>query len=154
MKILIAAVGKVRRSAESELITHYLKLTRWDITLRELPDAPAGLPPARRKAQEAEKLRALLGGQSRLVALDARGSQLSSPRFCTLITDAQQSGCRQLVFAIGGQDGLDDALLSDAHARIAFGAATWPHMLARVMLCEQLYRAYTISIGHPYHTGH
>lgn len=154
MDIILAAVGRAKRSAESELVAHYLKLTRWNVTLKELPDAPSGLPPAQRKAREAEQFRALLTTQSRLIALDAGGDALNSVQFSKLISKAQDAAVKRLVFAIGGQDGLDEAVLKDASAHVAFGAITLPHMLARVVLAEQLYRAYTISIGHPYHTGH
>lgn len=154
MDIIIAAVGKAKRSAESDLIAHYLKLNRWNVALKELPDAPSGLPPAQRKAREAEQFRTLLGPGSRLIAMDSGSDQPDSRQFAQLVAKAQDAAVKRLVFAIGGQDGLDETLLNEAHARIAFGKVTWPHLLARVMLAEQLYRAYSISIGHPYHGGH
>lgn len=154
MKIIIATVGKAKKTAEAELVARYLKQTRWDVTLKEIPDAPASLPSAERKQWEAEKITALLDRDTYLVALDMAGEQLTSPQFAQVIADAQRRYAKRLLFAIGGQDGLDTSLLSHAIRIIAFGKATWPHQLVRALLAEQLYRAYTLSIGHPYHSGH
>ena len=154
MQFTIAAVGKAKKKAEAELTAHYLKQTRWDITVKEIPDAPSNLSPDARRTREATAIAALLGPGTRLIAFDSTGKQVTSPEFAALIQDAQQHAIKHAVFAIGGQDGLDPALLKRAHATIAFGAVTWPHQLLRAMLAEQLYRAYTITIGHPYHLGH
>ena len=154
MKIIIAAVGKIGRGAEAELTAEYLKKTRWDIRVVPIADAASTLPPALRKQKEAASILALAKENSRLIALDSHGSQLTSPEFTTLITDAQRDSIKQLIFASGGQDGLDPVLISRAHRVVAFGKATWPHKLVRAMLAEQLYRAYTMTIGHPYHGGH
>lgn len=136
------------------MVARYLKQTRWDVTLKELPDAPASLPSAERKAWEAQKIEAILDQDTRLVALDGMGEQLTSPQFAQVITAAQNQYVKRLVFAIGGQDGLDTQLLSKAARVVAFGKATWPHQLVRALLAEQIYRSYTLSIGHPYHSGH
>lgn len=154
MQIIIAAVGRARHKPEAELIAHYLKQTRWDIRIHEIADAPANLATAARRAREAEGILKLLTPAHRLFAMDATGKSVSSEQFARLIQNAQQQAVKQAVFAIGGQDGLDPALIARAQQVLAFGAATWPHQLLRAMLAEQLYRAYTITIGHPYHTGH
>lgn len=154
MKITIAAVGRAKHKPEAELIAHYLKLTRWDISIKEIPDAPSNLSADARKAREAEAIRKLLGPNDRLFAMDSTGKSLTTEAFTKLIQDGQKNAIKHAVFAVGGQDGLDASLIKQAHAVIAFGAATWPHQLLRAMLAEQLYRAYTITIGHPYHTGH
>lgn len=154
MHITLAAVGRAKHKPEAELIAHYLKQTRWDITIKEIADAPSNLSAEARRTREGEAIRALLTPQSRLFAMDSRGKSLPSEAFAGLLQTAQRDAVKQVVFAIGGQDGLDPALLKSAHATLAFGAATWPHQLLRAMLVEQLYRAYTITIGHPYHTGH
>lgn len=154
MQLIIAAVGKAKRKAEAELVAHYLKQTRWNISIKEIADAPGNLSPEARQTREALAIEALLGPGSRLIVLDSTGKQCTSVQFAEVIQNAQQHAVKQLIFAIGGQDGLAPALMAKAHARIAFGAATWPHQLLRAMLAEQLYRAYTITIGHPYHTGH
>lgn len=154
MHITIAAVGKAKHKPEAELIAHYLKQTRWDITIKEIPDAPSNLSADSRRGREAEAIGKLITPQSRLFVMDSTGKSLTSPQFAALIQQAQQQAIKHVVFAIGGQDGLDASLIARAHTTLAFGAATWPHQLLRAMLCEQLYRAYTITIGHPYHTGH
>lgn len=154
MQIIIAAVGKAKRKAEAELVTHYLKQTRWDVVVKEIPDAPSNISADARRAREATAFDALLGAGSRLIAMDSTGKSLTSPAFAALIQNAQEASIKTLVLAIGGQDGLDPALLKRAHSTVAFGAATWPHQLLRAMLAEQVYRAYTITIGHPYHLGH
>jgi len=78
MKIIIATVGKAKKSAEAEMVARYLKQTRWDITLKEIPDAPASLPSGERKLWEAKKIEALLDADTRLIALDGMGEQLTS----------------------------------------------------------------------------
>ena len=154
MQIVIAAVGKAKRKAEAELTAHYLKQTRWDIAIKEIPDAPTNLSAPTRRTREAAAFEALLTTGSRLIALDSTGTSFTSPQFANVIQQAQTHVIKQLVFAIGGQDGLDPTLLARASTIVAFGAATWPHQLLRAMLAEQIYRAYTIAIGHPYHLGH
>lgn len=154
MQIIVAAVGKAKHKPEAELIAHYLKQTRWDISIKEIADAPSNLSAEARRAKEAEGFRKLLTPTSRLFVMDSTGKSLTSEAFAKLIQDAQRNAVKHIVFAIGGQDGLDATLIKQAHAVIAFGAATWPHQLLRAMLMEQLYRAYTITIGHPYHVGH
>lgn len=154
MHIIIAAVGRAKHKPEAELIAHYLKQTRWDITIKEIPDAPSNLSADARRVREAEGFQKLLTPQSRLFVMDSTGKSLTSVAFAKLIQDAQKNAIKHAVFAIGGQDGLDAVLIKKAHSVIAFGAATWPHQLLRAMLMEQIYRAYTITIGHPYHVGH
>jgi 23S rRNA (pseudouridine1915-N3)-methyltransferase len=154
MQITVAAVGRARHKPEAELIAHYLKATRWDISIKEIPDAPSNMAPDARRAREAEAIRKLLTPQTRLFAMDSRGDNVTSEGLAKLITTAQKNAIKHAMFAIGGQDGLDTSLLKHAHATLAFGAATWPHQLLRAMLMEQLYRAYTITVGHPYHLGH
>jgi 23S rRNA (pseudouridine1915-N3)-methyltransferase len=154
MHITVAAVGRAKHKPEAELIAHYLKQTRWDITIKEIPDAPSNLSADARRAREAEAIGKFLTPTSRNFVMDSTGKSLTSEAFVKLIQDAQKNAVKHAVFVIGGQDGLDPALIARAHGVIAFGAATWPHQLLRAMLMEQLYRAYTITIGHPYHTGH
>ena len=154
MQITVAAVGKAKHKPEAELIAHYLKTTRWDIAIKEIPDAPENLSADARRAKEADGFRKLLTPQTLLVAMDSTGKSLTSPELAKLIQSAQKNAIKHAMFAIGGQDGLDAALVQQARHVIAFGAATWPHQLLRAMLMEQLYRAYTITIGHPYHLGH
>lgn len=154
MHITIAAVGKMKRGAAAELVAEYVKRNRWTLRVVEIPDAPSNLSTDARRAREAKAMLALVGEGDLLIALDSTGKNLSSPELAALIQQAQTNAVKHVMFAIGGQDGLDDAVLKKAKHTLAFGAVTWPHQLLRVMLAEQLYRAYTITAGHPYHGGH
>ncbi len=156
MRIHILAVGRLRAGPEASLVADYL--TRFDRSGR-----PLGLGPARvvevedrrggGPAAEAALLAAALPDGAVLAVLDERGDRLDSPGFAALLRRTADSGQRDLAFAIGGADGLDPALRDKARIRLSFGAMVWPHMLARVMLAEQLYRAASILAGSPYHRG-
>jgi 23S rRNA (pseudouridine1915-N3)-methyltransferase len=156
LRVTILAVGRLRAGPEAELVTDYL--ARFDRTGR-----PLGLGPARvvevedrrggGPAAEAELLAAALPKGARLAALDQRGRGLDSPGFAQLLRRAADGGARDLAFAIGGADGLDPAFRAGADHVISLGAMVWPHLLVRVMLAEQLYRATSILAGTPYHRG-
>lgn len=102
------------------------------------------------KAAEAEVLKLHLEG-AHVIACDERGQARASRAFAAEIGRLRDDGARRLVFMIGGADGLDPALVAQAHGKLAFGPQTWPHALARAMLAEQIYRAVTILAGGPYH---
>lgn len=156
MRIHILAIGRLRGGPESQLIEDYL--ARFDRTGRAL-----GLGPARileledRKGGGSEAEGALIAGAlprgATLVALDERGQTMSSPDFAALLNRWAETGARDLAFAIGGADGLSPAIRDRADYLLSFGHMVWPHMLARVMLSEQLYRAASILAGGPYHRG-
>ena len=118
-------------------------------------EAPKALSGAVRQAREAELLARALPDGARVVVLDEGGDQLTSRALAGLIQREQGSGTPALALVIGGADGFDDRFRAEVRPRlaatVAFGRATWPHMLARLMLAEQLYRATTILSGHPYH---
>ena len=143
MRIIIVAAGKLKSGPEHELFQRYLRMTRWPIDLVEIDD---------RKAGAADRMRRAIPEAAVVVALDARGEQVSSETLAKKIA-AWRDQDRDVVFLIGGADGLDPALRGAADATIAFGAVTWPHLLARALLAEQMYRAYSILTGHPYHRG-
>jgi 23S rRNA (pseudouridine1915-N3)-methyltransferase len=109
------------------------------------------LPAAELKAREAELILAALPRGSRLVALDERGAGWSSVELANRLRDWRDAGTGAVSFAIGGADGLGSAVISRADAVLSLGKMTWPHLLARGMLLEQLYRAQQILAGHPYH---
>lgn len=158
MRIAILAVGRARAGPELTLADAYLK--RFDQTGRGLSLGPAQLheiPESRlkgapeRKAREGEALLAKLPERATAIALDEGGKALTSTGFADLLAKERDAGAPALAFLIGGADGHDAAVLARAKHRLAFGPATWPHMLVRVLLAEQLYRAATILAGHPYH---
>ena len=154
MKLHVAAVGRLRKGPELELFSDYR-------TRIAKSGKPLGLGPLEvsevdgRKAQgppaEAAALEPLIPQSAYVVALDERGSTLSSPQLADLLSRQRDSGQPSMAFVIGGADGLDPAFRDRADMRLSFGAMVWPHMLVRVMLAEQLYRAVSIVAGTPYH---
>ena len=110
-------------------------------------------PAAAMKAREAALILAALPVRARLIALDERGSMWSSRDFAERLAAWRDQGVAELAFAIGGSDGLDAEILERAEETLSLGPMTWPHLLVRSLLLEQLYRAQQILIGHPYHRG-
>ncbi|AEI92115.1 23S rRNA (pseudouridine(1915)-N(3))-methyltransferase RlmH [Roseobacter litoralis] len=154
MRIHIIAVGRLRAGPEKDLIDDYL--TRFARSGR-----PLGLGPARivevedRKnggmSNEAVLLRRALPDGALIAVLDERGRVESSPDFAGRLGGWRDQGRGDLAFVIGGADGIDPALRAEADFALSFGKMVWPHMLVRVMLAEQLYRAASILAGAPYH---
>lgn len=138
MRLHIIARGKIGRSPESELVNRYLARISWDVKMTELPDSGGMPPPAKDQP-------------TRTIMLDEKGQQMTSAQFARLLSRWRDDGVREARFLIGGADGFDDTARAAADMLIAFGAATWPHMMARAMLAEQLYRAVSIVANHPYH---
>lgn len=136
MKLHIIAYGKAGRGPEAELVERYLKRITWPTFVTELSDratapaAPAG---------------------ARSILLDERGAAFSSQAFAARLGKFRDEGTRELRFLIGAADGHSQQQRDEADLLLAFGPATWPHLLARAMLAEQLYRAFAILTGHPYH---
>ena len=154
MRIHLCVVGRLRAGPENDLVTDYL--TRFDRSGRAL-----GLSPARvvevedkkggGKRAEATLLRNALPEGAAICALDERGRVMSSPDFAGMLAGKRDQGRADLAFVIGGADGIDPGLVSEADLVLSLGAMVWPHMLVRVMLAEQLYRAASILAGSPYH---
>jgi 23S rRNA (pseudouridine1915-N3)-methyltransferase len=158
MRVTIVAAGRARGTPEDALVGEYAK---------RLTASPAGIGPlecreieakpkdkadaAARKRAEAEKLLAQVPDGAFLVALDPRGKALSTEEFAAKLAGWRDDGNGDVAFAIGGADGLDATLLAQARFRLSLGAMTWPHLLARAMLAEQLWRAASLMAGHPYH---
>lgn len=137
MLLHVIARGKIGRSPEAELVARYEKRLGAAVRFTELPDHGGRLPEAH--------------GQTRVVLLDERGQNLSSEEFAAVLGRWRDDAVREVRFMIGAADGHDASLRAEADLLIAFGKATWPHLLARAMLAEQLYRATSILAGHPYH---
>ncbi len=137
MLLHIIARGKIARSPEAELVDRYARRITWPFRHTELPETggrvPEPLTPVRR------------------VLLDERGHNLSSEDFAARLGRWRDEGVREARFLIGAADGHGDAARGEADLLIAFGAMTWPHLLARALLAEQLWRATSILAGHPYH---
>ncbi len=148
MKIRIAWIGKTKEPAIASLTEEYLeRISRYaqvePCALRDESDllAKFGASPKNKS-------------KSTLVLMDSRGRELSSEQFAGFLRDYQDRNPLPLVFAIGGADGFSAATRSSAQHTISLGKMTLPHELARVVLLEQIYRAFTILTGHPYHSGH
>ncbi len=154
MRVQICAVGRLRKGPERELYDDYL--TRFDRTGRALALGPAQLIEVEDKkgggmAAEAMLLRRAIPDGALVCTLDERGKLMSSPDFAAQIGTWRDQGRQDLTFVIGGADGIDPDLRAQADASLSFGKMVWPHMLVRVMLAEQLYRAGSILAGGPYH---
>jgi 23S rRNA (pseudouridine1915-N3)-methyltransferase len=158
MRIAIASIGRLKAGPERELVARYadrFEAVGRGIALGPLSILEAAESQARRDAdrrgEEAAALRAARPDGALAVALDERGADLDSAAFAAMLREARDGGRRDVAFVIGGPDGLDPAMRSACARVIRFGAMTLPHQLARVVLCEQLYRAATLIAGHPYH---
>ena len=137
MLLHIVARGKIGRSPEAELVDRYLKRIVWPVKLTELPDKGGNVPP--------------LPASGVTIVLDERGQAISSMELAKKLEAWRDGGKREARFLIGAADGHSDAQRADAHLLLSFGKATWPHLLARAMLAEQLFRATSILANHPYH---
>jgi 23S rRNA (pseudouridine1915-N3)-methyltransferase len=160
MRVVVIAIGRLKQGPERELAERYRerfedigrKLGFRGLEIREIPESRAR-DPAARIAEEAAAISAAIPEGSALVALDERGDNLDSARFARHLGNWRDDQLASTIFAIGGADGLSPELRRKAKLRVAFGSATWPHQMVRVMLLEQIYRAVTILSGHPYHRG-
>tara|TARA_B100000678_G_C18049979_1_gene438265 strand:+ start:94 stop:516 length:423 start_codon:yes stop_codon:yes gene_type:complete len=137
MLLHIIARGKIARSPEADLVERYVSRIAWDTKLTELPETGGRIPPAKEPV--------------RTVALDEKGRDLTSEELAKILGDWRDGGIREARFLIGAADGHSEDQRAQADLLLAFGKATWPHLMARAMLAEQLYRATSILAGHPYH---
>jgi 23S rRNA (pseudouridine1915-N3)-methyltransferase len=150
----LVAVGRLRAGPERDLVADYFQ--RFDRTGRPLGLGPVLEHEVEDKknlgpAAEAELLARAVPAGAFLVTLDERGRLMSSPEFASQLARWRDAGRQDVAFVIGGADGIDPALRARADASVSFGLMVWPHMMVRVMLAEQLYRAATILSGGPYH---
>jgi 23S rRNA (pseudouridine1915-N3)-methyltransferase len=142
------AIGRSRPGPEADLYARYATRLRPRLELTELPEGTGA--PVEIKRREAAALLAALANDAFVVALDLGGRAPTSEALAALLTGWADAG-RKLAFVIGGAEGLDAAVLARAGHVLSLGPLTWPHMLVRVLLAEQLYRAQAIAMGHPYH---
>ena len=149
MRFHIIAVGRLRRGVEGDLFEHFQGRIRWPLDIHEIDDRKSGTNG--RKAREGKLILAAIPDGAIVTAMDERGRDLGSEDLAARIGDWRDSGIRDVAFVIGGADGLAEDVRRRADLVLAFGRATWPHLLVRGMLAEQLYRAQQILSGHPYH---
>ena len=137
MLLHIVARGRIGRSPEAELVDRYMERIAWPTRVTELPDSGGKLPPAPPRTMT--------------VVLDEKGQALGSSAVAERLGRWRDDGVRETRFLLGAADGFDDAARDGADLLLSFGRATWPHLLARAMLAEQLFRATSILANHPYH---
>ena len=158
MRLLILAAGHARGTPEGSLTDDYVgrakafgnrlgfsSVTVEEVAISKLREAKS------RMAEEGERLAARIPPAAQVVFLDARGKGMTSEAFAEMLAAMRDAGARDLVFLIGGPDGLDPGSSVKSSRSLAFGTQTWPHLLVRAMLAEQIYRAFTILGAHPYH---
>ena len=139
----VIAVGRMRKGPLLDLCHEYAARMRWALAVHEIDV---------KKAQDEENLvLEKIDPQAYVFVLDERGKSVSSPQFSQLIAEKTAQGRSRFQFVIGGADGHSESVRQQADCLLSFGSQTWPHMLARVMLLEQIYRAQQIIAGHPYH---
>ena len=158
MRIVVAAVGRLKKGPETELSERYRKravqtgrqLGLRDIDIIEIRESRAA-DASKRMLEESIALATVIPKDAAVVLLDPRGQNVDSAGLASHIATWRANGRPAIVFLIGGADGLAATVCEKAELRLSFGTVTWPHQLVRVMLLEQLYRATTILTGHPYH---
>ncbi len=160
MRLLIAAVGRLKQGPERELAERYRKraeqaggrLGLREFEIVEVRESRAD-DAVRRMLEESIALATIIPEKAAVVVLDATGENLDSAAFAAQLKLWREEGRPATVYPIGGADGLAASLTERADLCVAFGKATWPHQLVRILLLEQIYRAITILTGHPYHRG-
>ncbi len=158
MKIHIGAIGRLKKGPEQTLADQYFERIEKTgrqagitaLKIAEYPESTAASADLR-KADEAARLLASCPSNATILVLDEHGKDQTSAAFAQTIARFRDDGKQDLAFLIGGPDGHDHQLLKNCHVKIALGARTWPHRLVRIMLAEQIYRAVTIMLNHPYH---
>ncbi len=149
LKVDIICIGRVKKGPHAELIEYYKKRTSWNLNIYEFESKQND--PKKCQQEEGEKILKQLDNNAIIVALDERGDGLKSLDFAQTIQNFMNNGENHIQFIIGGSDGLTEEVRNQANILLSFGQQTWPHVLARVMLLEQVYRAQQILAGHPYH---
>ena len=158
MRVILLAVGRMKKGPETELVARYLKRAEQAgrqiglrgvevIEIKESRASDAG----KRMIEESIALANLIPDGAVAIMLDETGESFASAAFADHVRKWRDAGVPAAVFIIGGPDGLSANLRDKARLKLAFGAATWPHQMVRIMLLEQIYRAITILSGHPYH---
>ena len=150
MKLILLCVGALKAGSEQDLLEQYRTRLSWPFEMREVICRKSGLP-EQVKSWEGDLLLQVLEPDTVIVGLDERGTSLTSLEFAKILENYRNEGLKSLTFIVGGADGFSEPVRKRCQRLISFGRMTWPHLLVRGMLVEQLYRAQQILIGHPYH---
>lgn len=147
---MLCAVGRARKGPEHALFDHFAAQVRWPFEVNEVEERRK-LPVAQQRQSEAALLLRPIPEDAVVIALDERGETLTSRELASRIGQWRDEGRACIAFVIGGADGLDETVRKRADLLLSFGRLTWPHLLVRGMLAEQIYRSQQILAGHPYH---
>jgi 23S rRNA (pseudouridine1915-N3)-methyltransferase len=150
MRLAIVAVGRLKRGPERTLYEHYAGRIRWPLAVHEVEERRP-LPARQLIAREGELLRAACPKGAKIIALDGAGKALTSEALAGRLGAWRDEAVDDVALVVGGADGLDRSIIAAADLVLSFGAVTWPHLLMRALIAEQLYRAQQILAGHPYH---
>jgi 23S rRNA (pseudouridine1915-N3)-methyltransferase len=150
VKIILLCVGAIKAGPEKDLLDQYRARLGWSFEMREVICRKIG-GSDQIKTREGELLLQAIDPDSLVIGLDERGTSLTSPEFAKVLEHYRNEGIKSLTFLIGGADGFSDAVRSRCQRLLSFGCMTWPHLLVRGLLVEQVYRAQQILSGHPYH---
>jgi 23S rRNA (pseudouridine1915-N3)-methyltransferase len=152
MKITIIAIGSFENSHYQAIFADFLKRLKWNINLKEiLPKTSLNYSKEQIKENEADLILKAIKPASKLIVMDEKGKQFSSKNFAKVFADFSLYGNSDLTFIIGGAEGLSRRILDQAELIISLGLMTFPHLMVRAILIEQIYRAYSIINNHPYH---
>ena len=149
LKIDIICIGHIKKGPYLELINEYKKRTKWSVNISEFESRQTNSQNAQKDEQDF--ILKKINDKAIIVALDERGNGLKSLDFAKTIQNFQNNSENHIQFIIGGSDGLTDIVRDKANMLLSFGQQTWPHLMVRLMLMEQIYRAQQIIVGHPYH---
>lgn len=147
--IEIIAVARLKKGSYASLAAEYEKRIKWPLAICEIE--ARSTDPAAAQTEESQKIMKRISPGATVIALDERGKTLGSSEFARLIGRYRDEAVGKVQFVIGGADGLTPEVRERANLLLSFGKQTWPHLLARIMLLEQIYRAQQILAGHPYH---
>ncbi|MDX1401655.1 MAG: 23S rRNA (pseudouridine(1915)-N(3))-methyltransferase RlmH [Kiloniellales bacterium] len=150
MHITLLAIGRLKAGPQQDLFNDYVGRLTFRVEVKEI-ELKRKHPQSVIKVKESEALLAAIPEGSKVIALDERGKSLTSEAFAETLRNWRDSGSAEVCFIIGGADGLHPEVRDKADLVLQFGAMTWPHLMVRVMLAEQLFRAQAIWSGHPYH---
>ncbi len=149
LKIDIICITRLKKGPYYDLVQDYKKRIQWPVHIHELESKYTDAQKS--QEEENEKIFKLINARAIVIALDERGNGLKSLDFAKTLENFKNNGENHIQFIIGGADGLTDEIRNRANVLLSFGQQTWPHLLARTMLLEQIYRAQQILAGHPYH---
>jgi 23S rRNA (pseudouridine1915-N3)-methyltransferase len=150
VKLILLCVGTIKAGPEKDLLDQYRARLSGSFDMREVICRKTGAPD-QIKILEGELLLHAIDPDSIVIGLDERGTSLTSPEFANILEHYRNESIKSLTFLIGGADGLSDAVRARCQRLLSFGRMTWPHLLVRGLLVEQIYRAQQILSGHPYH---